>query len=193
MSDEDRKNINFSCPEKLGILSDLLDVTKKSRKVCVEKRWQYTRKSGEKIIFVDLFNKIVKWINLFKEVGEAVVQYDPIHAALPWAGVRFLLQVCSVLEIKTILKSLQIAVNDSDKFAFVVESATSIAEIICRYAVFEGVWRLSQSATASELVRALVIFYTAIMIYLSKAKSYFNENTACKFGVFIIEYILITF
>jgi hypothetical protein len=96
MSDEDRKNINFSCPEKLGILSDLLEVTEKSRKECVKKRWRYTRKSGETVIFADVFSKIAKWINIFKDVGDAAVQYDPVHAALPWAGIRFLLQVCSI-------------------------------------------------------------------------------------------------
>ena len=101
MNVEDRKNINFSCPEKLGILSDLLEVTEKSRKECAKKRWRYTRKSGETIIFVDLFSKIVKWIDLFKQVGDTVVQYDPVHAALPWAGVRFLLQVGSILVVKT--------------------------------------------------------------------------------------------
>ena len=83
MNDEDRKNINFSRPEKLSILSDLLEVTEKSRKECVKKRWRYTRKSGETIIFVDLFSKIVKWIDLFKQVGDTVVQYDPVHTALP--------------------------------------------------------------------------------------------------------------
>ena len=96
MSEEDRRNINFSRPSKLGILSDLLEVTEKSRKECVKKRWRYTRKSGETVIFVDLFGKIVKWIDIFKQVGDAAVQYDPVHAALPWAGIRFLLQVCGI-------------------------------------------------------------------------------------------------
>lgn len=62
----------------------------------MRKRWRYTRKNGETVIFVDLFAKIAKWIDLFKQVGDTVVQYDPVHAALPWAGVRFLLQVGSV-------------------------------------------------------------------------------------------------
>ena len=96
MSEEDRRNINFSRPSKLGILSDLLEVTEKSRKECIKKRWRYTRNSGETVIFVDLFGKIVKWIDLFKQVGDAAVQYDSVHAALPWAGVRFLLQVCGI-------------------------------------------------------------------------------------------------
>jgi len=48
------------------------------------------------VIFVDLFGKIIKWIDLFKQVGDVAVQYDPVHAALPWAGVRFLLQVYDI-------------------------------------------------------------------------------------------------
>ncbi|KAH6670150.1 hypothetical protein B0J14DRAFT_517196 [Halenospora varia] len=165
MSDEDRNNINFSCPDKLNILSDLLQVTEKSRQECIKKRWRYTRKSGETVIFVDLFGKIVKWIDLFKQVGDTAIQYDPVHAALPWAGVRFL---------------LQIAINDSDKFSFVVESAASIGEIICRYAVFEDVYLQSPSPATDELQRALVKFYAAIMVYLSKVKSYFEQNSAMR-------------
>jgi hypothetical protein len=45
---------------------------------------------------MDLFGKIVKCIDLFKQVGDAALQYDPVHTALPWAGVRFLLQVCGI-------------------------------------------------------------------------------------------------
>ena len=93
----------------------------------------------------------------------------------------------------TLLKLLQIAVNDSDKFAFVVESAASIGEIICRYAVFEDVYLQSPSPATDELQRALVKFYAAIMIYLSKVKSYFEENSASQFGISIVEYILMTF
>jgi hypothetical protein len=96
LSLEDRKNINFSCPDKLKILSDLHELTENSRQECINKRWRYTRKSGETVIFVDLFSKVIKWIDLFKQVGDTVVQYDPVHAALPWAGVRFLLQVCGI-------------------------------------------------------------------------------------------------
>jgi len=104
MSDEDRRNINFSLPNKLEILSDLVEVTNKSKQKCIDKRWRYTRESGEKVIFVDLFSKIAKWIDLFKQVGDTIVQYDPVHAALPWAGVRFLLQVCGIKAAKGITK-----------------------------------------------------------------------------------------
>jgi hypothetical protein len=96
MSKKDREKINFSCPDKLDILSELLELTTQSKDECTKKRWRYRRKSGEFIIFADLFSKMAKWIDLFKQVGDTTVQYDPVHAAIPWAGVRFLLQVCSI-------------------------------------------------------------------------------------------------
>jgi len=39
----------------------------------------------------------VEWVKKFRDVGDVVVQYDPTHAALPWAGVRLLLQVSEPL------------------------------------------------------------------------------------------------
>jgi hypothetical protein len=41
----------------------------------------------------DVFEKLVRWIDLFKQIGDIAVQYDPTHASLPWAGVRLILQV----------------------------------------------------------------------------------------------------
>jgi hypothetical protein len=95
LKDEDRRNIDFSHPDKLNALADLHALTEKSKQECIKKRWKYTRKSGETVIVRDLFNKMIKWIDIFKQVGDNAVQYDPVHAALPWAGFRFVLQVRS--------------------------------------------------------------------------------------------------
>ena len=92
LSEHDRHTINFSC-EKRHILEELLVLAQVSEKKCIEKRWRCTRKSGETVILRDLFGKIVKWIDIFKQIGDNAVQYDPSHAALPWAAVRFVLQV----------------------------------------------------------------------------------------------------
>lgn len=37
--------------------------------------------------------KIIIWLDKFKAVGDMAMQYDPAHASLAWAGVRFLLRV----------------------------------------------------------------------------------------------------
>ena len=59
-------------------------------------KMKYTRKSGETVIIRDVFEKIIRWVEMFKQAGDVAVQYDPAHAALPWAGIRFLLQVCKI-------------------------------------------------------------------------------------------------
>jgi hypothetical protein len=33
------------------------------------------------------------WVDKVKETGDIIVQFDPVHASLPWAGARFLLTV----------------------------------------------------------------------------------------------------
>lgn len=71
-----------------------------------------------------------------------------------------------------------------------IESVNSIAEIICRCAIFERVCWQSLSSATHELQRALVKLYATIMIYLSKARSYFEQNTASKFLFLMIGYIL---
>ena len=48
---------------------------------------------GEEIVLRDVGMKILHWIDRFKQIGDIIVQYDPAHTALPWAGFRFLLQV----------------------------------------------------------------------------------------------------
>ena len=41
----------------------------------------------------DTATKILEWVDRFKGIGDVIVSFDPVHAALPWAGFRFFLQV----------------------------------------------------------------------------------------------------
>ena len=47
----------------------------------------------EEVVLRDVGMKILCWVDKFKHIGDTIVQFDPVHAALPWAGFRFLLQV----------------------------------------------------------------------------------------------------
>ena len=80
----------------------------------------------------------------------------------------------------TILRKDQLAVNDINKFAFIVEGAETIAHSISRYATFEKIY-LGSNSTATLAVKgleeALVKLYIAILAYLVKAKKYFEEPT----------------
>ena len=75
------------------ILQDIVDLVRKAEDTCKERRWKCKGLRGEKIVIRDVFAKMTSWIDKFKGVVDVIVQYDPGHAALPWAAVRFILTV----------------------------------------------------------------------------------------------------
>jgi hypothetical protein len=93
LSDKDKQDIDFSHPDKRAILENVLTVVEGKMRMCMQKRLKYKKSNGEVVILRDLFEKMTKWLNKFKEIGDVAMQYSPSYAALPWAGVRFILQV----------------------------------------------------------------------------------------------------
>lgn len=82
-------------PAKTGmrdIVNATLKVAEAKREVSIKKRWRIARRSKEDVIVRDVMEKIIHWIRRFKEVGDNAVPFDPGHAALPWAAIRFILQ-----------------------------------------------------------------------------------------------------
>ncbi|KAM0412045.1 hypothetical protein ACHAPD_008700 [Fusarium lateritium] len=58
----------------------------KTRRLCViettSHRWDLSK----------YFDRMVRWLNKFKAIGDVASSFDPVHAALPWAAFRFVLQ-----------------------------------------------------------------------------------------------------
>lgn len=73
-------------------IEHICKLTAEKRDLCEQKRWTF-KLSSKKIILRDKAEKIIVWLNKFKEAGDVIAQYDPQHFALPWAGIRILLQV----------------------------------------------------------------------------------------------------
>ena len=73
-------------------LDHLLDLTKQSRDNCQRNRWKFSSR-GQEIIVRDIADKLIAWIDKFKNIGDVAIQYDPVHVALPWAGIRSILQI----------------------------------------------------------------------------------------------------
>ena len=82
------------------------------------------------------------------------------------------------MKLRKWLRRAQIAVNDNAKFAFMIEGVASITELICRYAIVQEYYTRSTSAAGDELERSLIKLYSAIMLYLPKAKCYIDQNSA---------------
>lgn len=95
LKDEDKLFADSKTLDKRTFLLETTKVIEEKQKQCAEKEWKIKR-NGKVIPLRDIFGSMVSWINKFRAVGDIAVQYDPAHAALPWAAVRFVLQVESL-------------------------------------------------------------------------------------------------
>ena len=84
---------------RLDILQHLRTAAEKKRNDCEDRRWKF-EVNGRQIILRDVAEKIIAWVDRFKQIGDIAVGFDPVHAALPWAGVRFLLEVGFMITLK---------------------------------------------------------------------------------------------
>ncbi|KAF5008325.1 hypothetical protein FDECE_5368 [Fusarium decemcellulare] len=161
LDDELKVGVDLDKSE-VNVLEDLLILVEKRRKALDDRSWSFKRKSGEKVMVRDILAKVTKWANHFKAVGDVASSFDPQHAALPWAGVRFLLHV---------------ATSDLNTYSQLLEATATIAESICRNALVEVLLKDPGSQNEKELRNALVKLYASILSYLTKAGAYYSEST----------------
>lgn len=147
-------------------VNEALQAVQAKQRTCLQKRWTRKTNSGRRIIIRDVLDKIAFWINKFKEIGDIAVQYDPTHASLPWAGVRFLLQV---------------SINDLQVFAAIAEALETVARLTSRYSILETVYLppVGQELTTaqSKLCEALVLLYSGCLRYLGGIAKYYERST----------------
>lgn len=91
-----------------SIRTQMEDAVKSKR----DRAWKITWR-GDDIVLRDIAMKIMHWVDKFKQIGDIVVQYDPGHAALPWAAFRFLLQVLSLKPPDQTLRLLTVSRSSS--------------------------------------------------------------------------------
>jgi ankyrin repeat protein len=163
LSLDDQLAIGAQKGDKAEILERLLAVTDEKKELCLKKRWKYRKKDGD-IIIRDQLEKVTAWIQKFKDVGNAVAQYDPGHISLPWAGVLFL---------------LQISLNDSQTFGEMIEGLEVVAHTLTRYTIMEQLYLCSGpvSSIYDQLRENLIKLYVSILRYLARAKAYFSKST----------------
>lgn len=143
-------------------ISEVQAVVQQRLDECVGKQWEYTKINGERVVVRRLLEKIFRTVNKFKEAGDVAVQYDPAHAALPWAAVRFVLQA---------------AINNVETFGAMLQGVEVVAEVIVTYAEVERLLIVGASKLKTQLANSIVKLYASILGYLGKASAYFNQKT----------------
>ncbi|KAF8428797.1 hypothetical protein EV426DRAFT_527835, partial [Tirmania nivea] len=135
---------------------DVQDIVNKKK----GKEWKI-KFLGDDIVLRHVGLKILHWVNRFKEVGDIIMQFDPGHAALPWAGFRFLLKICLAEEETkdTILIGLE-----------------KIAPLINRCTVYELFYLHMDNTASHNLEKSILRLYIAILKFLAKAIQRLKEN-----------------
>ncbi|KAI5821055.1 hypothetical protein BZA77DRAFT_220233, partial [Pyronema omphalodes] len=92
--DEDRETLNSlkSHASDRDIVTEAKSFVQKILDEKNRKAWKI-KFNGEEIVLRDIAMKLLGWMERFKAIGDIIVQCDPMHAGLPWAGFRFLLEV----------------------------------------------------------------------------------------------------
>ncbi|EON65807.1 hypothetical protein W97_05046 [Coniosporium apollinis CBS 100218] len=122
------------------------------------------------MILRDLANKVINWLDKFKAAGDIVVNYDPSHLALPWAGVRFILQA---------------AVADSQQMGNLLVGMEKVTCLMSRGTIYENFYLHMKHGTnpnqaVNNLQDALVKLYAKVLQFLAGANRLYNKNTASR-------------
>ncbi|KAA8894567.1 hypothetical protein FN846DRAFT_999693 [Sphaerosporella brunnea] len=125
-----------------------------------EKLWKINFRN-EEIVMRDIGKKVLQWLHKFREIGDIIVQFDPVHAALPWAGFRFLLMVCSSKQETT------------DAVLIGLEKTACLMD---RCAAYESLYLKPEITASKTLENSLLRLYVAILEYLAKAIKTSKDN-----------------
>ena len=115
---------------------------------------------------------MISWIHKFKEIGDVAVQYDPSHAALPWAAIRFF---------------LQLSVNDVQTFGAMAEGLETVTSHITRCKTYENLYLSRSSSARADLEYHLLRHYAVILTYLATARRYYTKSTVRRLGTSVFE------
>lgn len=182
---EVRARLGSTTANQKTVLSTLLQDAFKAKNTCVLECWTLKKSTGETIILRDVVEKIITWVEKFVAVGDAAMQYDPVHAAPAWAAIRFILQVLPTIHdvFDSEIDFIQISVNDKKAFHEMIENLEFVSHLITRYAVLEQLYLQQSSATAAariDLEDLIIQSYAEILIFLANAKTYFHGSAKGK-------------
>jgi hypothetical protein len=84
LSDEHKSYSVFDQEDRPASLKDVLDVAEKKKQICIERRLKF-KKNEKQIVIRDLLDRVIGWVNRFKEVGGG--DADLGSTVLPWTGI----------------------------------------------------------------------------------------------------------
>ncbi|KAH6679762.1 hypothetical protein B0J14DRAFT_559066 [Halenospora varia] len=165
LNTDQKLDIDTSRIDRREIVNEVLVVVREAEQTCQHRRWKWKNSRGEYVILRDVFSKMASWIQKFREIGDIIAQYDPGHAALPWAAARFVLQAI---------------VSDVQKHGAMLQSLELVFNLMAKFAIVERLYLRKHSAARRQLEESITSLYISILQYLSEAIEYYKKGTLPK-------------
>ncbi|KAL3293369.1 ankyrin 1 [Colletotrichum asianum] len=147
--------------QRVGILEEISNAVTKGLDAHHGQSLKFKKPGGGEVVVRVVLERYIKWLDCFKAVGDSAIQYDPGHAALPWAAVRFVLQS---------------AVNTAEAFNILITNLEKISHMIRQHALSEFLYKRNTTPIGQELRSALKTLYTSILTYLARAIRYLRTS-----------------
>lgn len=171
LSDDDKASIELPVGDTSMLVDDVVDnmivVATKWQEQCEKSGWKAVNINGYKMYPSNTASKAIIWLNKFKEIGDIIVQYDPAHAALPWAAARFLLQAMIATE---------------EEMAASLAIIERVTRIIHRCRVFEELYnrKTVHHTVIENLEAALIRLYTLVLQGLVKINKFLSKQLTAR-------------
>ncbi|KAI4086596.1 MAG: hypothetical protein LQ339_009019 [Xanthoria mediterranea] len=162
-------------------LDDALTAAKEKQRCCIEKKWIFTF-GGRSITLKDEAEKIVGWLDRFKAVGDIAANADPVHAGLPWAGIRLLLEArpdpLDVSCWRDFTHILQAATSERNQMAALLAGCETSLYMANRLKAYMDFLRtLPTTLTRTNFERAVIELYAHILRFLARAIAVYQDST----------------
>ncbi|KAF1994379.1 ankyrin [Amniculicola lignicola CBS 123094] len=143
----------------------LIQELEEKRKLCEAKRWTFSL-GGHRYSIRKEAEKVVMWLDRFKQAGDVAVNADPVHAGLPWALFRILLQT---------------AVSDHEQLGAVMLGIERVSYVLSRCKIYvELYFKVRQQETDAvriNLEEALTKLHVILLGFIVKALQVMNKST----------------
>lgn len=184
LSDRDQETIKkFILPTSSDIdlaLKQALVAAKEKRRLCEEKRWTFTF-AGQAVTLKDEASKVVHWLDRVKAVGDIVVNINPVHAGLPWAGIRLLLEVRAISP-KVSPPSLrfipQAAVFEANQMTSLLVGCETVLYVANRLKAYRDfLHELPPTLTRTNFASAMTEMYAYMLRFLARAIQIYQTSS----------------
>ncbi|KAF7559480.1 hypothetical protein G7046_g4676 [Stylonectria norvegica] len=150
-------------------IDGMIALTKLKKDECEGKFWKF-KLGRHELILRDCATKIITWLQSFKEIGDVATQFDPVHAALPWAAFRFILQSTIV---------------EREQMGAILVIVETTCRLVLRCRVYESIYCAKTidtqetlgSKCLAQFREEVVTLYTAILRTLATCYSALSKTT----------------